>query len=98
MPNEYGDLNMIEAAKYLGVAPDILESLRVANRGPTSYPDRSEEHMFPDWGPWFPVWALDQWKPIMFVELRQMGLPHITAEAPGGAAKSVWATTGRGGR
>lgn len=90
MPNRHGDLNITEAAAYLGVAPDILTSLHDADGGPQHYPEKCEQPQFAD-GPWFPKWALDQYRPILWAEIGAL-LPRLEIVRPAGAAKSTLPT------
>lgn len=95
MPNRHGDLNIKEAAAYLSVPVDILKSLYEADAGPGHYPEKHEQAQFPD-GPWFPKWALDQYRPILWIEAATL-LPDLELSGPAGTPKSTLAKHVPGG-
>lgn len=63
MPNRHGDLDIVEAAEYLGVSVSRMQELAELPCGPSFYPSKEEAHIFKE-GPWFPRWALDAIRPM----------------------------------
>ena len=89
MPNEYGNLNITEAAAYLGVSGSVLTSLIDAGGGPPHYPEKAEQSQFA-YGPWFPKWGLEQYRSILWVEVAN--LEHeATITSSAGEPKSTQA-------
>lgn len=87
MPNAHGDLNITEAAKYLGVSDSIMWSLYAAPGGPLFLLGRTAR--LRQEGPWFTTADLDQFRPRLPVALARIGVQvNATVVAASGAAKS----------
>jgi hypothetical protein len=87
MPNRHGDLNMIEAAAYLGVAVDVLKALHAASIGPlfvigVTKADKAA-------GPWFFVSDLDRFRPRLPAALLRLPVTGVAGSAKSTLAKHL---------
>jgi hypothetical protein len=92
MPNSLGDLNIEEAAKYLGVSVDVMKALVAAPAGPFFLTGRTKKLRAQ--GPWFTKNDLETFRPRLVRELAKLSLPHAAVECGAGNAKSVLAKAG----
>lgn len=91
MPNRHGDLNIEEAAAYLGVSPSLMWSLYSAPGGPLYLLGVTEQEQ--EEGPWFTNADLDSFRPRMAgVIAREVRL----LEADPGEPKSAGLRAGSG--
>lgn len=87
MPNRHGDLNIGEAAQYLGVSESIMRLLYAAPNGPLFLLGGTKQMRAE--GPWFAVADLDRFRPRMSSVIAKLPPLSGTIVGAAGKAKSV---------